>query len=670
MKKSDKKVGMQNQGRPIHNYPVVPEESPRHRGSERPPVTRGDLGADFRNAMQFCLCDWRTDPIYRQALVDARLGSVMSAFQWYSNFVEREGRADLSKPGTARAGWEEAAQRHADMGLFIWTINSMADTIVPKDIFDSLCRIFGPRFLGFDEGEWDGAYYSRVAAGQIDLSPQRSREDACRHYLDWLGATYERHQRRMTTISSLGTGCHYAAELGTRMVGLELSQGALPSSTVMISFCRGAGRQYDVLMGTGPSVWSFRGDVGGVKCYPLQGQPQSLWGEGYLVGSEHGATLGLLKRLWWVSYMSGASLIAFEASLFPCDVRVADLECSCQTAAPLPDPITPESIKAHFTPLGWLAWECSQTARLHPLRGVSYQPVAFMLPFAHGWAPPNRYTPNKPDCVWGNIPYGPGDYQIDRFMDRIYPGYKLANKMPCPGRDERGIVTNTPLGDLFDVILDTAPESCLDRYRAVILLGAWDKGIAPEVAKRLEAFMADGGLVVADRAQWPDAPGRAGRRSGRVEIRSCGKGRLVLVGDRAWQADQPESPVFAEIAQAIEPLLEEYVLIAISGRPIYWTLNVTDQPDELLVTLCNNSSTLPWEGMVHIKGTNIVEVEEWLAHGEADITNGGLRCGVPANDVRIFRLKTKQPFLNLRFRDIPWKKLGFGVPEWPAEAGK
>jgi hypothetical protein len=212
--------------RPIHNYPVVPEDSPRHRGTACPPVTRGDLGADFRNAMQFCLCDWRSSAIYRQAFVDARLGSVMSALSWYANFQDRASREDRSKPGVALEGWEKAAQRHADMGLFVWTINSMADTQVPRDMYETLCRVFGRRFLGFNEGEWDGAYYSRVAGGQIALSPERSRQDACRHYLDWLGATYARHQHRMTTISSLGTGCHYAAELGTRMVGLELSQGA------------------------------------------------------------------------------------------------------------------------------------------------------------------------------------------------------------------------------------------------------------------------------------------------------------------------------------------------------------------------------------------------------------------------------------------------------------
>ena len=64
----------------------------------------------------------------------------------------------------------------------------------------------------------------------------------------------------------------------------------------------------------------------------------------------------------------------------------------------------------------------------------------------------------------------------------------------------------------------------------------------------------------------------------------------------------------------------------------------------------------------------VTDVDEWLAFGKAKVRGGAVCCGVPANDVRVLRLRTRQPFLNLRFRDVPWHELGVGVPEWPETA--
>jgi hypothetical protein len=119
---------------------------------------------------------------------------------------------------------------------------------------------------------------------------------------------------------------------------------------------------------------------------------------------------------------------------------------------------------------------------------------------------------------------------------------------------------------------------------------------------------------------------------------------------------------------SVRTILEGCRLVAVDGRPVYYLVNVTDRPDELLVTLCNNSHGMPWEGCVRVPGQQITEVEEWLAYGEVQIRDGVLHCGVPPNDVRVFRLRMRQPFLDLRFREIPWRELGVGTPEWPDRA--
>ncbi len=81
------------------------------------------------------------------------------------------------------------------------------------------------------------------------------------------------------------------------------------------------------------------------------------------------------------------------------------------------------------------------------------------------------------------------------------------------------------------------------------------------------------------------------------------------------------------------------------------------------MTLCNNSPDLPWEGKVRIRGAEVESFEAWLGHSGAGGGDGTLRCGVPASDVRIFRLKAGRGFLSLRFRDIDWRRLGVGIPE-------
>ena len=57
------------------------------------------------------------------------------------------------------------------------------------------------------------------------------------------------------------------------------------------------------------------------------------------------------------------------------------------------------------------------------------------------------------------------------------------------------------------------------------------------------------------------------------------------------------------------------------------------------------------------------QFEAWRGHSEARIEEGALRFAVPANDVRIFKLKASRKFLPLQFKSIDWKKLGVGIDD-------
>ena len=502
----------------------------------------------------------------------------------------------------------------------------------------------------------------------MPLSPSRSRKEACGHYLDWLRTTYERHQNRILSMSSFGFGCHYAGELGARILGFEAGQW-LPCDTVRMSFCRGACKQYDLLMNVCPSVFTIKG-AQSFKCYPKHGQEQSALIADFLAGPEHGASVGLLKRLWWLAYMNGASILGLECAYFQSN---AVDESEAQGAIPLEDPVTDRAVMAKFTPLGWMQWEAVQTARRHPMRGVVHAPIALMLPFEHGWHAQPTYCHHKwfphpylhdyekeaDYFVWGNIPYNGGDWQIDKFFRWVYPG---SNKtFTAPTRDERHIVTPTPFGDLFDVILDNADESVLAKYQAVVLLGS----LKADAAKLLP-FVRSGGLVVADVSQWEVLPVEAEEvaTSKLLKTLKYGRGRIVVVQAPNWGSAPGSEDVLAQVRTELDGLLRSFSLIEIAGRPIHCLVNVTDNADELLVTLCNPSQTMPWEGSVTVKGARVRKCEEWLAFGEAAVVDGVLRCGVPANDIRVFQLRTEAPFLALKFTDIPWRKLGYGVTEW------
>jgi hypothetical protein len=181
-----------------------------------------------------------------------------------------------------------------------------------------------------------------------------------------------------------------------------------------------------------------------------------------------------------------------------------------------------------------------------------------------------------------------------------------------------------------------------------------------------------GGLVIADVGQWeklPAEPKKLGA-SRLTRIFSYGKGRLVLVQAPHWDSGARDEATLNSIRDEIGPILQSFCLIEIHGRPIHSLVNVTDKPDELIITLCNPSQTLAWEGTVTVKGAAISECEEWLAFGEAAIKDGSLKCGVPPNDIRVFKIRTAKPFLKLKHTDIPWKRLGYGAPEWETPVEK
>ncbi len=501
---------------PIPNKPITPEDSPRYNQVEPKPVARRDLPKDFQESVQM---GWNDYLIYN-AMFDYDFATAIRPFTAWM-WVNRP--QDGEEPG-----WREIAKKYAEKGLIInsiWGIRhgipfnlGSGEMVVPDDVQEFLMETFGPRFLGWENGEQDGEYLGQYVFGSFNWpkqSPERSRKEAYEDFVRFSRDTLDvMFHHYVVTIGSLGFS-HYYAELNHRMIGLELGTG-LQSSIMRCAFLRGASRQYDLLTHGHISMFipsiEQKPDFYGTKCYPKEGRGIKIeFQYGYPDG---GISTHLAKRLWFAAYMYGFSLCGTEGGLFYDDMCGLPKDFSgIEAEGVRPDlPVERENasvcdvasdvqrrnlhrgsdLEHNLTPFGREFRKWVWITRARPNRGVQYSPVALVLDFHHGWCPPihKGLGQSEPERVWGNIPYNMGDFQIDQFFHWVYPGYGEYAYAP----NQRGCLTPTPFGDSFDVLLHNASEDALKKYQAVVLLGQMpdDAGFAAN----LEAFVRSGRSVV------------------------------------------------------------------------------------------------------------------------------------------------------------------------------
>ena len=501
---------------PIPNQPITPEDSPRYNQVEPKPVARRDLPKDFQESVQM---GWNDYLIYN-AMFDYDFATAIRPFTAWM-WVNRE--QDGEKPG-----WREIAKKYAEKGLIInsiWGIRhgmnfalGSGQRVVPQDVQDFLMETFGPRFLGWENGEQDGEYLGQYIFGSFGWTPQspeRSRKEAYEDFVrfsrDTLDALFHHH---VVVIGSLGFS-HYYAEMNNRMLGLEFGTG-LQSTILRCAFLRGASRQYDLLTHGHISMFmpsiEQKPDFYGTKCFPNEGRGVKV--EFQYAHPDGGIPTHLAKRIWFAAYMYGLSICGTEGGLFYDDMCAMPKHFSgIEAEGVRPDlPVEREdasvcdvasdvqrqnmhrgsSLEHNLTPFGREYRKWVWITRARPNRGVQYSPVALVMDFYHGWSPPIHKGLGQadPERVWGNIPYNLGDFQIDQFFHWIFPNYGEYAYAPA----HRGCLTPTPFGDSFDVILHNASEDVLKKYQAVVLLGEMpdDDGFA----KRLEAFVRSGRTVI------------------------------------------------------------------------------------------------------------------------------------------------------------------------------
>ncbi|MCD6351506.1 MAG: hypothetical protein J7M26_05255, partial [Armatimonadetes bacterium] len=344
-----------------------------------------------------------------------------------------------------------------------------------------------------------------------------------------------------------------------------------------------------------------------------------------------------------------------------------------------------------LSPVGEIHCDAVRWARQHSARGVPYTPVAFMLHRDAGWVPPRHLYTGKRYLAWGNLPYSRADHATDALFRLVWPGYQDCSYY----EDERGYLTPTPYGDMFDVILDDAPDQCLRRYQTVILIS--DTGLGDEASvERLRRFVREGGELVVDavaaRQLGPSLTGiditsrrRAAQESvvlpagevvaeepysylvaqpagaralvlsehgdGTVWEHEAGRGRVIVCCAQSYVAARTQDPqkgvdvpLQHKLLRGFSRVLDEYLrglaLVEVEGDvrgSVGYLGNVSGDAGQIIVTLVNNGQR---EAQVSIKprgGQRIVAARWWLGRGE--LRDGVAQTSLPAGDLAIVKLR-------------------------------
>jgi hypothetical protein len=326
----------------------------------------------------------------------------------------------------------------------------------------------GPRWLGMDVGEQDGRYVGGYASQMYPSSASRLEQ-----YFN-----FQRHFQRMTedlgnktaALLSLNFGHYFLKEGVYTLLGAETAQ-ALPNSQVYYAFIRGAGKQYGVLWFGNASVYNRWG----WKAYGDEGADH---------GPTKGTSLSLLKRLLYSHILYNSAIVGFEGNWFDGE---------------------------SLSPIGRVQQAAGRWIKANGQPGTMLTPVAVMTDFLAGWSFPRHLYTGNTYRVWGNLPYGPGDYLTDNVLELLYPGYQNASYY----HDESGFLSPTPYGDAADCLLSDAPAWLLPRYSLVAVTGELAGGA--EIRDKLIAYVRGGGnliITAGNVAKMPD--GLAGVRATRA----------------------------------------------------------------------------------------------------------------------------------------------------------
>ncbi len=226
----------------------------------------------------------------------------------------------------------------------------------------------------------------------------------------------------------------YAGEWGARCIGLEVGEN-IAFTQSKLAFARGASRAWQKPWSVQVSPW-FHGAC--TTSGPLRTEGRDAR------GLEAGHSLSFYERMWLHGWFAGAAMVTPENSI----------------ATFFDKPESPWALTSH----GHKAAEVFAFMQTHE-RGVPFTPVAIVLDHLAGY---NGYM----DKPWGILKPTDGDRELrDLFDHQLFPGSDHIHTNPFPGNPELSYLRPTPYGEIFDVLLTSAPPEILPSYPVILLAG-------------------------------------------------------------------------------------------------------------------------------------------------------------------------------------------------------
>jgi hypothetical protein len=227
------------------------------------------------------------------------------------------------------------------------------------------------------------------------------------------------------------------------------------SVNIHMAHSRGASRMYGKPWGMDMSPWYY----GTVKEYP---------------GGTGGHSLSMFRRVYFTTYMSGASQLNGEGgsrNWFLTEINKTS------------------GAKA-LSPLGFVGLEISDFAKKHPERGFTYTPVGIVMQNGHGFGTLGWVNGGR---AWDVFPLTEGEKLVSYVWEAIWPSSFRVH-------DEVGLNVGSPYGEIFDMLVSVnLTDAVLSSYRVLWLVG--DVEIDKENAALLEAFVSKGGVVIVTASQ-------------------------------------------------------------------------------------------------------------------------------------------------------------------------
>lgn len=332
----------------------------------------------------------------------------------------------------------------------------------------------------------------------------------------------------------------YAGEWGARCIGLEVGEN-IAFTQSKLAFARGASRAWQKPWSVQVSPW-FHGAC--TTSGPLRTEGRDAR------GLEAGHSLSFYERMWLHGWFAGAAMVTPENSI----------------ATFFDKPESPWTLTSH----GRKAAEVFAFMQTHE-RGVPFTPVAIVLDHLAGY---NGYM----DKPWGILKPTDGDRELrDLFDHQLFPGSDHIHTNPFPSNPELSYLRPTPYGEIFDVLLTSAPPEILPSYPVILLAG--DIEFDSTFLGGLEKSLRRGSHVLMSARHRASLGAEFERlaRQGNVEVLAAWTNRAT---------GRPAAISNDRLAQ----LAQDSLPIKISGDAIQFQINRTSQG--WLLELINNCGVI------------------------------------------------------------------------------